>query len=159
LIKRLCLAALLAAPAPLAAEIPLQDNASYALQLGDIVVRSDEDAGWTTISKPDDPDFTPWRVPATPRLFALSPKGDAFLAIHDGKHIQQIEMFTFGATAYRRDRDGFTFQHFGLERMIPRNRFVLGEPLGMRWLDSYRTTQQGWDLQLVDGNQITIPFH
>lgn len=142
----------------LAAEMPLQDNANYAVQIGDFVVRSDEAADRTVISKPGDGAFEPWGFPASPRLFAVSDTGEEILALHNGKHVEDVSLFLIAATVYRRDAEGFAFQHYGLERMIPRNRLRLGEAEGLRWLDRYETASDRWILHLVDENRVEIPF-
>ncbi|MCF2872524.1 hypothetical protein L0664_15720 [Octadecabacter sp. G9-8] len=153
--KYLVLALLLGAATPASAQMALLPDGDYAVQLGDVVVRADVSQNQTTISGPD---VTTWSVPATPRLFGLSPSGDQMLAIHEGRHIDAVEPFLLVATVYRRDGDGFTFRHIALStlrlpQILPR------DDLGLRWLDAFSTVADGWILSLSDGKTAKIPFN
>jgi hypothetical protein len=54
--------------------------------------------------------------------------------------------------------DGFDFRHISLGALQLDTSKLVPEGERWRWLDSARTTSEGWDLALVNGETRTISY-
>lgn len=137
------------------ADAPLTPPQDFVLNIAGASVTGDVAANITTINPTTGPT---WSIPVWARWFMLSPDRQSILVLnYNGNLLSDDDPTQIVATVWYTQGDGVESMPFTLtDTMNPAD--MPRSVSHFVWLETYRSTEKGWELDLSDGNSIIITY-